>query len=66
MNSALKKATKDNMSTEIELKYLVLSENVPTKISALLNKKQISFVSKINHLTNCYFDAADLSLRNLH
>jgi len=68
------------MSTEIELKYLVLnekesngtalidenlSENVSTKICNLLNKELISFDHQIKQLGNCYFDTPELGLRKL-
>lgn len=68
------------MSTEIELKYLVLKENdlnesklsdeeisidISTKISHLLTNEQISFDYQIKKLGNCYFDTPDLRLREL-
>ena len=53
------------MSTEIELKYLVLSESVSKKISTLLTKQKLDFTHKFKTLTNCYFDTANLALRKL-
>ncbi|OUS31995.1 hypothetical protein A9Q98_02245 [Thalassotalea sp. 42_200_T64] len=51
------------MDTEIELKYLVLGDNISAVISKLLNLRQFSFSKKIKHLSNCYFDTPDLQLR---
>ncbi|KGJ89295.1 hypothetical protein ND16A_2188 [Thalassotalea sp. ND16A] len=51
------------MDTEIELKYLVLGDNISAVITNLLNQQQFTFSQKIKHLSNCYFDTPDLQLR---
>lgn len=55
------------MNTEVELKYLVLSEDVEAKITSLLSDKhcagKLSFVKSHKVLSNCYFDTSDLALR---
>lgn len=51
------------MDTEIELKYLVLGDNIPAVITDLLNQQNISFVCQTKQLLNCYFDTPDLQLR---
>jgi triphosphatase len=64
------------MSTEIELKFLVLiddelcdeklSTNITKNITALLQDKQLSFKPEIKKLANCYFDTPEQSLRKLN
>ena len=51
------------MTTEIELKYLILSDNTAEKITQVFNREKISFSYQEKQLTNCYFDTADLNLR---
>ena len=51
------------MTTEIELKYLVLSDNVAEKITQIFNREKIQFTFQEKRLANCYFDTADLNLR---
>ncbi len=51
------------MDTEIELKYLVLGDDIPAVITNLLEQHQLTFVSQTKQLQNCYFDTADLCLR---
>ena len=51
------------MTTEIELKYLVLGDNTVDKITEVLNHENIQFSYQQKQLTNCYFDTADLNLR---
>ena len=51
------------MTTEIELKYLVLSDNVATKITQMFNREKIQFTYQEKQLANCYFDTTDLNLR---
>jgi len=53
------------MTTEVELKYLVLNENVSERVFEALNKLGLAFNHQIKHLCNCYFDTADLALRQL-
>lgn len=53
------------MATEVELKYLVLNENVSKEIFNLLNDQQIIFSHQIKKLSNCYFDTPDLALRKM-
>lgn len=56
------------MNTEVELKYLILSQDVEAKITSLLSDgecaEKCSFVKNRKLLTNCYFDTPDLALRN--
>jgi len=52
------------MATEIELKYLVFSENTAEKITSILSKEKIEFIESCHQLTNCYFDTPDLNLRH--
>ncbi|XQW84197.1 CYTH domain-containing protein [Thalassotalea piscium] len=51
------------MNTEIELKYLVLSQDVEAKITSLLSAQNLQFVKNSKLLSNCYFDTSDLTLR---
>ena len=51
------------MTTEIELKYLILSDNAAEKITQIFNREKIQFSYQEKQLTNCYFDTADLNLR---
>ena len=53
------------MSTEIELKYLILSEDVSTKIVDCLTSNKLGFKQQLKSLSNCYFDTPDLKLRKL-
>ena len=53
------------MSTEVELKYLTLSDDVSAKIFKILNERELSFSHSVKQLSNCYFDTADLALRKL-
>lgn len=63
------------MSTEIELKFLVLiddelcdeksSVNITKNITALLQDRQLPFDCEIKKLTNRYFDTTEQSLRKL-
>lgn len=51
------------MATEIELKYLVFSENTAEKITSILSNEKIEFLESCHQLSNCYFDTPDLNLR---
>jgi len=51
------------MATEIELKYLVFSDNTAAIISTLLSDQNIEFIESTIQLSNCYFDTPDLNLR---
>jgi len=51
------------MSIEIELKYLIINDNVVEKITSLLNEKSFNFSQSTGSLANCYFDSSDLLLR---
>jgi len=51
------------MSTEIELKYLILGDNTVEKITQIFNHENIEFAYQEKQLANCYFDTADLNLR---
>jgi triphosphatase len=53
------------MSTEVELKYLTLSDDVSAKVFSLLKERELSFSHNIKNLSNCYFDTAELALRHL-
>jgi triphosphatase len=53
------------MSTEVELKYLTLSDDVSAKIFRLLKERELSYSHHVKHLSNCYFDTAELALRHL-
>lgn len=53
------------MSTEIELKYLVVNRDASSKIFSLLKSLRLPFSYQIKQLANCYFDTADLTLRHL-
>ena len=52
------------MTTEIELKYLVLGDNTEEKINQALNRENIQFSYQEKQLANCYFDTPDLNLRH--
>ncbi|WNC73132.1 CYTH domain-containing protein [Thalassotalea psychrophila] len=51
------------MDTEIELKYLVLGDNIPAVITNLLTQLKHPFSCETKTLANCYFDTPDLALR---
>ena len=51
------------MTTEIELKYLVLGDNTVEKITELFHRENIQFSYQQKQLSNCYFDTPDLNLR---
>ncbi|WP_077341528.1 inorganic triphosphatase [Pseudocolwellia agarivorans] len=51
------------MAIEIELKYLVFSDNTADIISTLLSKQKIDYIESVTQLGNCYFDTPDLNLR---
>lgn len=51
------------MATEIELKYLVFSDNTAEIITTLLSNQNIEFIESTIQLSNCYFDTPDLNLR---
>ena len=53
------------MNIEIELKYLIINDNVIGGITTLLKKHQLNFKKKVSSLANCYFDSSDLLLRQL-
>ena len=53
------------MSTEIELKYLILGQEIAEKISHLLHHENIAFSYQEKYLANCYYDTANLALRKL-
>lgn len=52
------------MTTEIELKYLMLGENNADKITKILTQENIEFTYHEKQLANCYFDTQDLNLRH--
>jgi len=51
------------MTTEIELKYLVLGDNTAATITKIFNRENIQFSYQEKQLANCYFDTPDLNLR---
>jgi triphosphatase len=51
------------MTTEIELKYLVLAATNAEKITEILKQKNIQFIYQEKLLENSYFDTSDLNLR---
>ncbi|WNC67908.1 CYTH domain-containing protein [Thalassotalea nanhaiensis] len=51
------------MDTEIELKYLVLGDDIPAVITNLLNQLKLPFSCETKTLANCYFDTPNLALR---
>ncbi|GHF85149.1 CYTH domain-containing protein [Thalassotalea marina] len=51
------------MSTEVELKYLILSEDVSKTIKTTLEKHHITYEHSVKQLNNCYFDTPELALR---
>ena len=51
------------MTTEIELKYLVLGDNTIEKITNTLSRENINFSYQEKQLANCYFDTPELNLR---
>jgi len=53
------------MATEVELKYLVLNNDVSLRIFEMLNKEKLTFTHQIKQLSNCYFDSLDLRLRQM-
>ncbi|MFT5755970.1 MAG: triphosphatase [Alteromonadaceae bacterium] len=52
------------MTTEVELKYLVLCSDAAAKITAVLTDKKITYEQSTTHLSNCYFDTLELALRH--
>ncbi len=52
------------MTTEVELKYLVLCDDAAAKITALLTDKKITYKQSTTQLSNCYFDTIELALRH--
>jgi triphosphatase len=52
------------MTTEIELKYFVISENTQENITQLLTKQQLSFSCTTKQLSNCYYDTEHLDFRH--
>jgi len=52
-----------SMTTEIELKYLVLGDNTAEKISKLFHRDNMQFSYQERQLNNRYFDTPDLNLR---
>ncbi len=53
------------MATEIELKYLIINDNVVEKVTKLLNSNHYNYQFSQHTLTNTYFDSVDLSLRKI-
>ena len=53
------------MATEIELKYLVLDQNVEEIVSKLLTEQGFSYSQQCAELSNCYFDSEQQDLRQL-
>ena len=53
------------MTTEIELKYLVLGDNIAETLSEIFKRENIQFNYQEKQLANCYFDTPDLQLRKL-
>lgn len=53
----------NQMDTEIELKYLVLGDNIPAVINDLLKQHNFTFETQTRQLQNCYFDTPNLDLR---
>lgn len=51
------------MVTEIELKYLVVGDNVVETINTAFKRKNIQFNYQEKQLFNCYFDTPELNLR---
>tara|TARA_R110000744_G_scaffold20143_4_gene52916 strand:+ start:8487 stop:9998 length:1512 start_codon:yes stop_codon:yes gene_type:complete len=51
------------MTTEIELKYLVLGDNTVEKITQVFGRENIHFSYQEKQLENCYFDTPELNLR---
>lgn len=51
------------MATEIELKYLVISDDVIATITSTLINHQLPFEPLTKELTNCYFETNDHSFR---
>ena len=51
------------MNTEIELKYLVVNDQLIEKVSQFLLSKQYAYVTEEKNLANCYFDTSSLSFR---
>lgn len=52
------------MDTEIELKYLVISDDVTDNISQVLTQQNITFTHSTKYLSNHYFDTPELNLRH--
>ncbi|MGB1263459.1 MAG: CYTH domain-containing protein [Cognaticolwellia sp.] len=52
------------MTTEIELKYLILGDNAAEKITQALHRENIQFSYQEKQLSNCYFDTPALNLRH--
>ncbi len=53
------------MTTEVELKYLVLEKDVSAQIFELINTHSLTFNHQHKKLSNCYFDTPALALRQL-
>ena len=51
------------MATEVELKYLTISDNVSEKVFSLLKENELPYKHSVKQLSNCYFDTPDLALR---
>jgi len=51
------------MTTEVELKFLVLCNNAAEKITAMLVDKKITYEQSTTRLSNCYFDTLEFALR---
>ena len=51
------------MATEIELKYLIINDNVINKITQLLDEHCYSYQFSQQELSNTYFDTAEFMLR---
>jgi triphosphatase len=51
------------MTTEIELKYLVLTTANAADITKIFKRKKIQFIYQEKQLENSYFDTADFNLR---
>jgi len=53
------------MATEIELKYLIINDNVIDKLTQLLKDYHYTYQYSQKKLSNTYFDTANLTLRKL-
>ena len=52
------------MTTEIELKYFVISDDTQERITQILTKEQLSFSCTTKQLSNCYYDTENLDFRH--